>query len=136
MQQPSLLAGSAFCFAAQCLVVACGPSPTAPSGLGPLLNVSAGSIHTCGLTAVGAVYCWGANGGALGDGTTTERHTQVSVAMPAGVTFTNVSAGGGHTCGLTPPRAPYCWGSNAEGQVGDGTTTVRLVPTIVMLPTG
>src|SRR3989454_537000 len=43
--------------------------------------------HTCGVTAAGAAYCWGRNGGGqLGDGTTTNRLTPVLVA-PAGVSF-------------------------------------------------
>jgi alpha-tubulin suppressor-like RCC1 family protein len=61
-------------------------------------------------------------------GTTTERLTPTAVAMPAGVTFTSVSAGNAHTCGLTPAGAAYCWGANASGQLGDDTTTDRLTP--------
>ncbi|MEE9185128.1 MAG: serine/threonine protein kinase, partial [Acidimicrobiia bacterium] len=26
---------------------------------------------------------------------------------------------------------PYCWGRNRDGQLGDGTTTPRLTPTLV-----
>ena len=99
------------------------------------MNVSAGWGHTCGVTPAGAAYCWG-DGGAIGDGTTTERLTPVAVAMPAGATFTSVSAGGAHTCGLTPAGVAYCWGYNANGQIGDGTTTDRLTPVVVAMPAG
>jgi alpha-tubulin suppressor-like RCC1 family protein len=41
-----------------------------------------------------------------------------------------VSAGpaGSHTCGITTGNKIYCWGDNAFGQLGDGTTTRRLSP--------
>jgi alpha-tubulin suppressor-like RCC1 family protein len=44
--------------------------------------VRAGGNHTCGVTAVGAAYCWGFNGyGQLGDGTTIDRLTPVRVVQ-------------------------------------------------------
>jgi len=44
--------------------------------------VSGGSLHTCGVTAAGAAYCWGDNRhGELGDGTTIDRLTPVRVVQ-------------------------------------------------------
>ena len=44
--------------------------------------VTAGGYHTCGVTIVGAAYCWGGNRyGELGDGTTTDRHTPTRVTQ-------------------------------------------------------
>lgn len=97
--------------------------------------VSAGGLHTCGVTD-GTAYCWGFNGagcgsvlctsGQLGDGTTTDRRRPALVV--GGVSFTAVSAGGHHTCGVTAAGAAYCWGGNSSGQLGNGTTTNRLKP--------
>ena len=94
--------------------------------------VSVGINHTCGRTAAGAAYCWGANAaGQLGDGTTTDRSSAVPVA--GGVSFTAVSTSTtDHTCGMTAAGAAYCWGNNASGQLGDGTTTNRSTPVRVV----
>jgi alpha-tubulin suppressor-like RCC1 family protein len=45
--------------------------------------------------------------------------------------FRQVSAGAAHTCGVTTSNLAYCWGSNDEGQLGDGTRTRRLRPVAV-----
>jgi alpha-tubulin suppressor-like RCC1 family protein len=42
-----------------------------------------------------------------------------------------VFAGIYHTCGITTGSKAYCWGTNTNGQVGDGTTTKRLSPVAV-----
>jgi alpha-tubulin suppressor-like RCC1 family protein len=39
----------------------------------------------------------------------------------------------GHACAINSGGQLYCWGYNAYGQVGDGTTTDRSVPTLVAL---
>jgi len=51
-----------------------------------------------------------------------------------GGSWSSVSAGGQHTCALTPEGAAWCWGSNWYGQIGDGVSGLgnnRLVPTQV-----
>ena len=35
--------------------------------------------------------------------------------------FTAISGGASHTCGVSVDGEAYCWGSNADGQLGDGT---------------
>jgi len=45
--------------------------------------------------------------------------------------FRQLSAGGVQTCGVTTDSRAYCWGYNAGGTLGDGTTTTRLRPVAV-----
>jgi len=105
-------------------------------GIPPLQIVSAGGAHTCGTTSNFTAYCWGFNGvGQLGNGSQTSSSTPVQVFGAPNFVF--VSAGGNHSCALSnnPPGLVSCWGSNAFGQLGDGTTNARPVPgTISGLP--
>ncbi len=114
--------------------------PTAVDTNATFAQISANGWHTCAVTTAGAAYCWGWNAGAtIGDGTTTQRNAPTAVSTGTGLTDTNVDsvlAGDEHTCALTVDGQAYCWGSNAFGQVGDGTTTWRLTPTAVATTTG
>lgn len=53
--------------------------------------------------------------------------------IPAGtdLSFTRLTSGAQHSCGLTSGGVAWCWGENGSGQLGDGTTTDRPVPTLV-----
>jgi alpha-tubulin suppressor-like RCC1 family protein len=70
--------------------------------------------------------------GELGDRTTAGRLTPIAVA--GGLYFSQVSAGGWHTCGKTSAGLAYCWGWKLSGELGDATTTNRLTPTAVIGP--
>ena len=73
------------------------------------------------LTSNGTALCWGFNEyGQLGNGTTTNSATPVPVA--GGHTYTAISVGRDHVCGLTRDHVLYCWGGNSNGSLGIGTT--------------
>jgi alpha-tubulin suppressor-like RCC1 family protein len=50
------------------------------------------------------------------------------VAHRGPLRFTSISAGGGHSCGITAEGAAYCWGRNEHGQLGDSSTVDRPAP--------
>lgn len=107
-------------------------APTQVLGLNSgVSSVSAGFLHSCALMSSGAVYCWGTNSaGMLGDGTTVNQPSPVAVAGLAEGAVA-IALGGVHTCALTTLGGVKCWGANWMGQLGDGTTTDRYVPTQV-----
>jgi alpha-tubulin suppressor-like RCC1 family protein len=108
-----------------------GATPAAMSTSLVFTSVEAGRSHSCGLTAAGTAYCWGANqNGELGNG-----FGSIASAPPVmvlgGHTWAVVRPGSSSTCGVTTSGNGYCWGTNGQGQLGDGTTTGSLVPVAV-----
>ncbi len=105
------------------------PAPLFVPGLsGGVKAVAAGNFFTCALTTPGGVKCWGSNtAGQLGDDTTDTRPTPADVSgLASGVSA--IGAGGAHACARTVAGAMKCWGSNIDGQLGDGSGLRRLMP--------
>ena len=111
---------------------------TLPAGVSGFTYVAVGAEHACGLTSTGATYCWGNNAsGQLGNGSPGDSPTPVAVTLPAGVSgFAKITAGGSHTCALTATGAAYCWGDDAQGQLGNGPGGSSDTPVAVNLPAG
>lgn len=89
-----------------------------------LYRFAGGRDFSCFDTFSG-LYCWGSNGsGQLGLGDTTPRTTPTVVIprAPFASGLRSIVAGGGHACALDAARALTCWGDNADGQIGDGTS--------------
>lgn len=97
-------------------------------------NIAVGYQHVCGVGSTGDAWCWG-NGayGQLGNGSSAVSSLSAPTAVVGGLKFSALATGRLHTCGLVSGLA-YCWGANSYGQLGDGTTTSRLLPTPVTAP--
>ena len=99
-----------------------------PAGLGPLVEVAAGGLHTCARDAAGQVACWGDNAqGQLGLGdnlprTTAAHDTRVDLGgdRRAAAVATSTGRWDGHTCVILTDGEVLCWGDNDEGQLGLG----------------
>jgi len=111
------------------VVLGAGCTPTAPPAAPTVLGVTAGWHHSCAVLASGAVKCWGQSY-ELGNGAASDSVTPVVVTGINGVTAkaTAVDAGDSHTCAVVSPGSVWCWGSNLNGQLGNGTTTGGATP--------
>jgi alpha-tubulin suppressor-like RCC1 family protein len=114
------------------------------SGVVALASGSPNAEHNCALKADSSVWCWGYNNaGQLGDGTLVRKSTPVAVlglagsaaAYAAGTVKTprvyTVAIGAEHSCAIGDAGLVYCWGANAQGQLGDASNTNSSLPTDV-----
>lgn len=106
-------------------------TPVRVDGLDAVAQLTTSGNHTCATTPQQTPYCWGFNNeGQLGDGTSTDRTRPV--AVEGDLSLIHLDAGSAsvvnHTCGVTTEGDAYCWGPNASGELGDGTTTARSTP--------
>ena len=88
--------------------------------------------HACALLADRTVECWGMNSwGQLGDGRSqgTPQNQRTPVVGVSEVI--EIGVGFGHTCALERDGQVYCWGANGVGELGDGSTEIRLEPVLV-----
>ena len=98
-----------------------------------ITSVSVGNNFACAV-ASGSVFCWGEGGsGQLGNSATLTSYIPVAVTTSgvlSGKTVTSVSAGDAHTCAIASGQA-YCWGYNAQGQLGNATNVTTSSPVAV-----
>ena len=106
-------------------------TPKAVPGVGGATSVACGAHHTCARIGDSTVTCWGKN----------DVHQSGIAAAPSiGPTRVvglyeaeAVAAGDDFTCALMEDGWVRCFGVNDWGQLGDGTTEIRNVPTPIKL---
>ncbi len=106
-------------------------TPTQVTGISGATQITMGGAQACALMGDETVECWGDDqSGQLGDGLTDYGST---VPQPV-VGLTDVTQVAGYsqdTCALLADTTVKCWGQNADGELGNGTTTSSNVPVAV-----
>lgn len=111
--------------------------PTALPAVAGYTMISAGGpatashavAHSCGVTAGGAVYCWGNDRRRQLSGSPATAECRLSLsfvfpcretqeAVPGLGTAALVSTGQAHSCAVDGSGAAFCWGSNGWGELG------------------
>lgn len=108
-----------------------------------IVKIAAGAGHSAAIDDVGVVYSWGNNdSGELGDGTTINKATPVSLSSSgalSGLAVSEISLGGsegwrgfeGFSVAVLDTGVLVAWGRNDNGQLGDGTQANRSAPVLV-----
>ncbi|HEU4838392.1 MAG TPA: LamG-like jellyroll fold domain-containing protein, partial [Micavibrio sp.] len=81
------------------------------------------ALHACQIRADGTIWCWGTeNNGELGNGGAATDSTATPVRVTDPGPWYQVSAGREHTCGIKTDGSAWCWGNDANGELGNAGT--------------
>jgi RHS repeat-associated protein len=111
----------------------CIDAPTQVTGLSGIASVAAGisgyngdDKHVLALKSDGSVWAWGYDGaGQVGDGTVGSgicACIDAPVQVPGLSGIAGVAAGGNHSLALRADGTVFAWGSDAYGELGNGTS--------------
>ena len=97
-------------------------------------DMGGGNGFQCALRSVGQVSCWGSTNtsGELGNSTNDPSPTS-PVAVTGLSDAVQLSVGYGHSCARREGGEVVCWGANADGRLGDGSTVSANAPRTVQL---
>jgi alpha-tubulin suppressor-like RCC1 family protein len=107
--------------------------PLRSGNLNDVIAVAGGRGHSLALKSNGTAWGWGNNfSGQVGDGNTTNALLPMQTSnllLTRGLKV--VSAGFYHSLALNGDGFVWTWGDNAQGQLGDGTTTNSTIPLLI-----
>ena len=98
---------------------------------GTTVSVSTGVDHSCTLLSNNSVNCLGRNNANQHGNGTTGGSSAYTSPFALNQTKLMLDGGGDATCALIDNGSMYCWGRNAQGNIGDGTTNTASTPTWV-----
>lgn len=103
-------------------------SPVLVTGLNKVKAISAGLIASCAIDVTDHAWCWG-----IDWNKTIERNELVRTHIPISVEglpeVTQIVVGYAHWCAiLKSDGSVWCWGGNAAGELGNGTTEDQVKP--------
>jgi len=94
-------------------------------------EIGLSAYRGCGLDMSGRTFCWGTNAaGQLGSEPDTLEHAQpLEIAeLPP---LRSLAVGPNHSCGIDESQRLYCWGYNANGELGRGRRSEWEMPDTV-----
>ncbi|MBX3029237.1 MAG: hypothetical protein KF809_03690 [Chloroflexi bacterium] len=96
-------------------------------------QVAAGYDHSCAIRKNNIVWCWGSNSHLqlARKASVKDKKTRVKVNGLTGVqqlALNGSKAGGSFSCARKSDRTVWCWGSNKNGQLGNGSSTNNKSP--------
>ncbi|NTF18138.1 hypothetical protein G6L37_06945 [Agrobacterium rubi] len=106
-------------------------APTKASGISDAVQVSVGYDFTCAVRSNGGVMCWGfGENGKLGNNSYSDKLVPTQVTnMTSGAK--SVWVGGAQACVLKTDESRFCWGRSSGGELGNGATSDKAIPTAV-----
>jgi alpha-tubulin suppressor-like RCC1 family protein len=110
-------------------------TPVQASGIGDVIAIAGGDMHTVALKSDGTVWAWGDNSkGELGNATNDDSNTPVQVSNLSGVVA--VDAGNYYSIALKSDGTVWTWGDNSTGVLGNATNDDSNTPVQVEGLTG
>lgn len=98
------------------------PSPKQIGTFSDWTSVDVGTQNACAIR-VGHLYCWGYDmGGGAGNGSATNATVKSPQPISSAGGWTKATVGHGFACAIHS-GALYCWGSDTDGQLGNGSAS-------------
>ena len=98
----------------------------------PVLKLALGELSTYALLEDGTVWSWGDNSNLKMAKSDPTKPNMKPTKIDALSNIVDIAAGRAHACALDKTGTMYCWGLGSSGQLGNGDTSSRSVPTKVV----